>query len=132
MNRKLYKAAYNRVLDKKNFSRHLMVFVAGNFVLFFLSLQSWTPAIFYLLTLIWIRVIVLHFASAYPEVVKDFNFKDEAAEEKAIEKEMKLLKKEQKAKKKLAAAQKIATTKLPLKPIVAKEGNRPYADSDLV
>ena len=132
MNRKLYKTAYNRVLDKKNFSRHLMVFVAGNFVLFFLSLQSWTPAIFYLLTLIWIRVIALHFASAYPEVVKDFNFKDEAAEEKAIEKELKWLKKQQKEKKKLAAAQKIATPKLPLKPIAVKEGNRPYTDSDLV
>ena len=99
---------------------------------FFLSLQSWTPAIFYLLTLIWIRVIVLHFANVYPEVVKDFGFKDEAAEEKAIDKELKWLKKQQKEKKKLAAAQKIATPKLPLKPIVAKEGNRPYADSDLV
>ena len=132
MNRKLYKAAYDRVLDKKYFYRHLIVFIVGNFILFFLSLQSWTPAIFYLLTLIWIRVIALHFANAYPEVVKDFRFKDEAAEEKAIEKELKLLKKERKAKKKLATAQKTATPKLPLKPIVAKEGNRPYTDSDLV
>jgi len=132
MNRKLYKAAYDRVLDKKYFYRHLIVFVVGNFILFFLSLQSWTPAVFYLLTLIWIRVIALHFASAYPEVVKDLRFKDEATEEKAIEKELKLLKKERKAIKKLATAQKMATPKLPLKPIVAKEGNRPYADSDLV
>ena len=129
MNRKLYKAAYDRVLDKKYFYRHLISFIIGNFVLFFLSLQSWTPAIFYLLTLIWIRVIALHFASAYPEVVKDFGFKNEAAEEKAIEKEMKWLKKQQK---KLAATQKTTTPKLPLKPIVAKDGNRPYTDSDLV
>lgn len=132
MNRKLYKTAYDRVLDKKYFYRHLIVFVGGNFVLFFLSLQSWTPAVFYLLTLIWIRVIALHFANAYPEVVQDFGFKNEAAEEKAIEREMKLLKKQQKAKKKLAAAQKTTAIKLPLKPIVAKEGNRPYADSELV
>ncbi len=132
MNRKLYKAAYDRVLDKKYFFRHLIVFVMGNFVLFFWSLQSWTPAVFYLLTLIWIRVVALHFASAYPEVVKDFRFKNEAAVEKAIEKELKLLKKQQKEKKKLAAAQKTTAIKLPLKPIVAKEGNRPYIDSDLV
>ena len=96
MNRKLYKAAYDRVLEKKYFFRHLIVFVIGNFVLFFFSLQSWTPAVFYLLTLIWIRVIALHFSNAYPEVVADFSFKNEAAEEKAIKREMKLLKKQQK------------------------------------
>jgi len=132
MNRKLYKAAYNRVLNKNYFYRHLIVFIIGNFVLFFLSLQSWTPAIFYLLTLIWIRVIALHFASAYPEVVSDFGFKNEMTEDKAIEKEMKWLKKQEKIKKKLAAAKKNTTPEFTLKPIATQEGNRPYIDSDLV
>ncbi|MEM1120489.1 MAG: 2TM domain-containing protein [Bacteroidota bacterium] len=124
MNRKLYKAAYDRVLEKKYFFRHLIVFVIGNFVLFFLSLQAWTPAIFYLLTLIWIRVIALHFANAYPEVVADFSFKNEAAEEKAIKREMKLLKKQQKA------AAKVAAQKLKLQPVVENPTN--YNESDLV
>ncbi len=132
MNRKLYKAAYNNVLDKKHFYRHLIIFVIGNFVLFFLSLQSWTPSIFYLLTLIWIRVLALHFANAYPEVVKDFGFKDDAAEEKAIDKEMKRIKKQQKAAKKRKAAQKTSPTKLPLKPIFSTASNKKYEDTDLV
>ena len=131
MNRKLYKAAYNNVLDKKYFYRHLIIFVVGNFVLFFLSLQSWTPAIYYLLTLIWIRVLALHFANAYPEVVKDFGFKNEAAEERAINKEMKRIKKRQK----IAAKQKANREKesdLPLKPILATKTNKNYNDTDLV
>jgi len=131
MNRKLYKAAYNNVLDKKYFYRHLIIFVVGNFVLFFLSLQSWTPAVYYLLTLIWIRVLALHFANAYPEVVKDFGFKNEAAEERAINKEMKRIKKRQK----IAAKQKANREKeasLPLKPILATKTNKKYKDTDLV
>ena len=132
MNRKLYKAAYNNVLDKKYFYRHLIIFVIGNFVLFFLSLQSWTPSIFYLLTLIWIRVLALHFANAYPEVVKDFGFKDEAAEEKAIDKEMKRIKKQQKAAKKRKATKNTSPTKLPLTPIFSTASNKKYEDTDLV
>jgi len=131
MNRKLYKAAYNNVLDKKYFYRHLILFVIGNFVLFFLSLQSWTPFVFYLLTLIWIRVLALHFANAYPEVVKDFGFKDEAAEERAIDKEMKRIKKRQKAAKKRNAKQQNTTTGLPLKPILTTD-TKTYRDTDLV
>ena len=132
MNRKLYKAAYNNVLDKKYFYRHLIIFVIGNFVLFFLSLQSWTPSIYYLLTLIWIRVLALHFANAYPEVVKDFGFKDEAAEERAIDKEMKRIKKRQKAAKKREVTPKTAQTEFPLKPILATDSNKKYKDTDLV
>ena len=132
MNRKLYKAAYNKVLDKKYFYRHLIIFVIGNFVLFFLSLQSWTPYIYYLLTLIWIRVLALHFANAYPEVVKDFGFKDEAAEERAIDKEMKRIKKREKAAQKRKAAQKEASAKLPLQPILTTASNKKYEDTDLV
>lgn len=125
MNKKLYKAAYDRVLEKRYFYRHLIIFVIGNFVLFFLSLQSWTPAIFYLLTLIWIRVIALHFANAYPEVVADFGFHNEVAENKAIKREMKFLKKQQKAKAK-------EKEQLPLKPILAKDTPSSYNESDLV
>lgn len=128
MNRKLYKAAYDRVLEKKYFYRHLILFVVGNFVLFFLSLQSWTPAIFYLLTLIWIRVLALHFANAYPEVVADFGFKDEKAEEKAIKKEMKFLKKQAKAKTK----EKVTEQTLPLQRMLSKETPSAYSESDLV
>ena len=131
MNRKLYKAAYNNVLDKKYFYRHLIVFVIGNFVLFFLSLQSWTPAVYYLLTLIWIRVLALHFANAYPEVVKEFGFKDEAAEERAIDKEMKRIKKRRKAAEKRKAKQEKATS-LSLNPILATETDKKYKDTDLV
>ncbi len=132
MNRKLYKAAYNNVLDKKYFYRHLIIFVIGNFVLFFLSLQSWTPSIFYLLTLIWIRALALHFANAYPEVVKDFGFKNEAAEEKEIDKEMKRIKKRQKAAKKRKDRQENTSPELPLKPIFARDTNKNYEDRDLV
>ncbi len=67
-------------------------------------------------------MIALHFASAYPEVVKDFRFKDEAAAEKAIEKELKLLKKQQKAKKKLAAAQKNSQPEIAFKTDCRKRG----------
>ncbi len=132
MNRKLYKAAYNNVLDKKYFYRHLIIFVVGNFLLFFLSLQSWTPSIFYLLTLIWIRVLALHFANAYPEVVKDFGFKDEAAEESAIDKEMRRIKKRQKAAKKRKDSQENTSPELPLKPILTTDRNKKYRDTDLV
>ncbi len=128
MNKKLYKAAYDRVLQKRYFYRHLIIFVVGNFMLFFLSLQSWTPAIFYLLTLIWIRVIALHFANAYPEIVDDFGFNTEAAEEKAIEREMKFLKKQKKAKVKEQAKAK----NLPLQPILVKDNPSGYNESDLV
>lgn len=132
MNRKLYKAAYNNILDKKYFYRHLIIFVIGNFVLFFLSLQSWTPSIYYLLTLIWIRVLALHFANAYPEVVKDFGFRDEEEEERAIEKEMKRIKKRRKAAKKRKTPQATITKDLPLNPIFATKTEKKYNDTDLV
>lgn len=132
MNRKLYKAAYNNVLDKKYFYRHLIIFVIGNFALFFLSLQSWTPSIYYLLTLIWIRVLAIHFANAYPEVVKDFSFKDEAAEERAIDKEMKRIKKRQKVAKRRKADQESNASELPLKPIFSTKTEKKYQDTDLV
>lgn len=132
MNRKLYKAAYNNVLDKKYFYRHLILFVIGNFVLFFLSLQSWTASIYYLLTLIWIRVLALHFANAYPEVVKDFGFKDEVAEEKEIDEEMKRIKKREKVAKKRERSQEQTSPKLPLKPIFTRNVDKNYEDRDLV
>ena len=96
MNRRLYKNAYRQILEKRYFFRHLILFVVGNFVLFFFSLASWTPTIFYLLTLVWIRVLALHFTHAYPEVVKSFHYRTEAEEEAAIKKEMKRMKQEQK------------------------------------
>jgi len=74
----------------------------------------------------------LHFANAYPEVVKDFGFKDEAAEERAIDKEMKRIKKQQKAAKKRKVTKKINTSELPLKPILATQGKKKYSDTDLV
>lgn len=133
MKRKLYKAAYNRVLDKKYFYRHMILFVIGNFLLFFFSLQSWTPAFYYLLTLVWIRVIAIHFANAYPEVVKDFHFRNEAAEEKAIKKEMKRIKKQRKAaEKKRASVEKTVSSPLPLRPIFSEKISKKYTDTDLV
>ena len=78
--------------------------------------------------MIWIRVLALHFASAYPEIVADFGFKDEKAEEKAIEREIKFLKKQQKTKVKAENAAKA----LPLQPILAKDHPSGYNESDLV
>lgn len=132
MNRKLYKAAYIRVLEKKYLHRHVIVFVVGNFGLFFLSLQSWTPAIYYLLTLIWIRVLAIHFTSAYPEIAKEFRFKTEKEEDKAIDKELVRIKKSQKQqKKKVLLAQKAAEN-LALETILDKEQSKKYNDSELV
>ncbi|MEM6317168.1 MAG: 2TM domain-containing protein [Bacteroidota bacterium] len=131
MNRKLYKTAYQRVLERKYFYRHLILFVMGNFVLFFLSVGSWTPAIFYLLTLIWIRVLALHFANAYPEVVKDFGFKTQKQEEKAIEKELKKIKKERK-KAKVQRKEIEEKEELPLQPLLIKNNGKSYNESELV
>jgi len=60
-----------------------------------------------------------------------FGFKDEAAEEKAIDKEMKRIKKQQKAAKKRKANQE-NTSQLPLKPILVSRADKKYQDTDLV
>ncbi len=132
MDHRLYKTAYKRVLEKKFFFRHLLVFVIGNFLLFFISLNSWTPGFFYLLTLIWMRILAIHFKNAYPEVAANFRFNNEYEEDKAIKKEMKRLKKLQKQKQKQLIQNTAPKESLPLKPAYAKSKPKNYEDSDLV
>ena len=64
--------------------------------------------------------------------MKDFGFKDEAAEERAIDKEMKRIKKREKAAKKRKVAQKDASAKLPLQSILTTASDKKYKDTDLV
>jgi len=119
------KKAVKRVMTRKYFWRHFLVFIVGNFVLFFLSLSAWSPAIFYFLTLIWMRILAYHFKSAYPNVTEDFKLSfHEPAEDYAIEQEIKKIEKGIDKFEELP----LATPKLSLKTILKKD----YEEGDLV
>lgn len=119
------KKAVKRVMARKYFWRHFLVFVLGNFILFFLSLSAWTPAIFYLLTLVWMRLLAYHFKTAYPSVIEDFKLSfHEPAEDQAIEQEIKKIEKGVDEVEELP----LKTPKLTLRTILRKD----YEDRDLV
>lgn len=119
------KKAVKRVMTRKYFWRHFLVFVVGNFLLFFLSLSAWIPAIFYFLTLIWMRLLAYHFTSAYPSVTEDFKLSfHEPAEDYAIDQEIKKIEKGLDELEGLP----LKSPKLNLKTILRKD----YEDGDLV
>jgi len=94
-------------------------------MLFFLSLSAWTPAIFYLLTLVWMRLLAYHFKTAYPAVIEDFKLSfHEPAEDHAIEQEIKKIEKGLDEVEGLP----LHSPKLSLKTLLRKD----YEDGDLV
>ena len=127
--KKIVKEAVKRVTAKKLFWRHFLVFVMGNFILFFMSLSSWTPAIFFLLTLVWMRLLATHFKNAYPEVINDFAISfHEGAEDQAIDKEIKKLEAEEALPEADRLILKKTSPKFTLKALISKQ----YEDTDLV
>lgn len=119
------KKAVKRVMSRKYFWRHFLVFVIGNFVLFFLSLTAWTPALFYLLTLVWLRLLAFHFKSAYPTVAEDFKLSFyEPAEDYAINQEIKKIEQGIEEEQELP----LQSPKLTLKTILRKN----YKEEDLL
>ena len=124
--KKTIKKAVKRVLTRKLFWRHFVVFVVGNFILFFLSLSAWTPALFYLFTLVWMRLLAFHFKNAYPHIADDFKLSFyEPAEDYAIDQEIKKIESGEEEKEEELSLQ---SPKLALRTILKKN----YEDGDLV
>jgi len=126
---KIVKEAVKRVLNRKYFWRHFIIFVAGSFLLFILSLDSWSAPVFFLLSLIWMRLLAFHFKQAYPEVLSDCKMAfHEGAEDVAIEREIKKMEWQKDLPKEAPLELKKEPQRFVLKPLL----NRDYEEGDLV
>ena len=126
---KIVKEAVRRVLNRKYFWRHFVIFVTGNFLLFIMSMDSWTAPVFFLLSLIWMRLLAFHFKRAYPEVLDDCKlaFHDDA-EDVAIDREIKKIEWQ----KNLPKEKPLELKKEPQRFVLKHLLNRKYEDGDLV
>jgi len=126
---KTVKKAVKRVVNRKYFWRHFIIFVFGNFLLFIMSLDSWTAPVFFLLSLIWMRLLAFHFKKAYPEVINDCKLAfHEGAEDVAIDREIKKIELEKDLPKEAPLELGKEPQRFVLKPLL----NRKYEDGDLV
>jgi len=124
----IIKKAVKRVSNRKYFWRHFVIFVAGSFLLFIISLDSWMAPACILLSLFWMRLLASHFKRAYPEVADDCKLAfHEGAEDVAIDKEIKKIEWE-KTLSKEALELKKEPQRFVLKPLL----NRKYEEGDLV
>jgi len=126
--RKIIKEAVKRVSNRKYFWRHFVIFVAGSFLLFIISIDSWTAPVCILLSLIWMRLLAFHFKWAYPEVANDCILAfHEGAEDVAIDREIRKIDWEEGLPKEPLELKK-EPQRFVLKPLL----NRDYEEGDLV
>ena len=118
-----------RVVNRKYFWRHFVLFVAGNFLLFIMSFDSLAAPLFFLLSLIWMRLLAFHFKRTYPEVINDCKLAfHDGAEDVAIDREVKKIELEKNLPKEAPLELEKEPQRFILKPLL----NRNYEDGDLV